>query len=440
VNGKPMASTDVRLITYDPGHFHAALVQKEMYQGVSPRVHVYAPLGPDLLAHLDRIAAFNARSKEPTAWELEVHTSANPLARLVAERSGNVVVLSGRNRGKIDAILAALEARLHVLADKPWIIRVEDLPRLATALELAEKRGLVALDVMTERHEVTTLLQRELVQTPEVFGTIDPGSLERPSVLVESEHFLCKMVAGVPIRRPAWFFDVEQAGEGLADVGTHLVDLVPWMVFPHQEVAVEDIRIHKASRVPTVLSRANFQKVTGEADYPAFLAPYLGSNQLLYYCNTAISYELRGIHVWLNVYWSFEAGPGIGDRHQARFRGTLSQIEVRQGPAEHFQPEVYVVPLRLEDLPRLKDAVARRLEQLQPRYPGVRVEEVEDKLCLVIPDALRVGHEAHFAQVTRQFLRYLQDPTRLPAWEKANMLAKYHVTTQGVHLARAVFR
>ena len=51
---------EIRLMTLDPGHFHAALVQKEMYPDVSPNVHVFAPLGPDLIGHLDRIAAFNA--------------------------------------------------------------------------------------------------------------------------------------------------------------------------------------------------------------------------------------------------------------------------------------------------------------------------------------------------------------------------------------------
>jgi hypothetical protein len=35
---------DVSLIVADPGHFHAALVQKEMYPSLSPEVHVYAPL------------------------------------------------------------------------------------------------------------------------------------------------------------------------------------------------------------------------------------------------------------------------------------------------------------------------------------------------------------------------------------------------------------
>ena len=36
-------------MTLDPGHFHAALIQKEMYPGVAPRVDVYAPLGWDLV-------------------------------------------------------------------------------------------------------------------------------------------------------------------------------------------------------------------------------------------------------------------------------------------------------------------------------------------------------------------------------------------------------
>jgi predicted dehydrogenase len=430
-----MPSRDVRLITYDPGHFHAALVQKEMYQGVSPCVHVYAPLGSDLLAHLERIAGFNSREQHPTSWELEVHTCADPLARLASERRGNVVVLSGRNRSKIDSLLASLKSGLNVLADKPWVIRVEDLPKLKAALDLAEARGLVALDIMTERHEITNLLQRELIHDPEIFGVIDPGSPERPSVFMESEHFLCKTVAGAPNRRPAWFFDVEQAGEGLSDVGTHLVDLVPWILFPNDPISPDEIEITKASRVPTMLSRNDFQKATGEPDYPGFLAPYVVSSQLLYYCNTMVSYRLRGIHVWMNVSWNFEARPGIGDRLLSRFRGNRSSIEIRQGEPEQFRPEVYLVP---EDcyLRQLEAAVRNRLEQLRPSYPGVGVEEVNGKLRLVIPEPLRIGHEAHFARVMRQFLGYLDDPATLPSWEKSNMLAKYHVTTHGVALAR----
>ena len=61
----------VKLITLDPAHFHAALVQKQMLPGISPRVSVFAPLGPDLLAHLKLIEQFNQRTENPTRWELE---------------------------------------------------------------------------------------------------------------------------------------------------------------------------------------------------------------------------------------------------------------------------------------------------------------------------------------------------------------------------------
>src|SRR4051794_18271474 len=107
---------EFRLITLDPGHFHAALIQKEMYAGVANRVAVYAPLGPDLVEHLNRISRFNLRPENPTSWELNIHAAPDFLERMLAERPGNIVVLSGRNRAKIHRIVASLRAGLHVLA------------------------------------------------------------------------------------------------------------------------------------------------------------------------------------------------------------------------------------------------------------------------------------------------------------------------------------
>src|SRR5262249_21109831 len=210
-----IAMTEVKLITLDPGHFHAALVQKESYPGVARRVHVYAPLGPDLFAHLGRIAGFNQRRDNPTAWELETHACPDFLARLLAEKPGNVVVLSGRNRHKIDYLEAAVEGGLNVLADKPWIISATDRLRLEAVLNTAEAKGLIAYDIMTERYEITSILQRALVNDGDIFGSAVPGTLDAPGVLLESVHYLMKSVAGVPLRRPAWFFDTTQQGEGL---------------------------------------------------------------------------------------------------------------------------------------------------------------------------------------------------------------------------------
>jgi predicted dehydrogenase len=426
---------EARLITYDPGHFHAALVQKEMQPGVSAVVHVYAPLGPDLLGHLGRIAAFNSRRDHPTAWELEVHTGRDPLARLLHERPGNVVVISGRNRGKIDAILAAVESGLNVLADKPWVIEAADLPKLQTALDVADHKGLVAYDIMTERYEITSMLQRELINDFDTFGDIEPGTPGDPAVFMESTHYLLKMVAGAPNRRPAWFFDVGQLGEGLTDVGTHLVDLVMWLLFPGQVIdSRSDVEMISARRWPTVLSRADFQRVTGEPNFPASL-PVVSPDRLDYFCNTEVLYSLREAHVKFDIRWDYEAGPGEGDTHVAVVRGSRSTVEVRQGQGTNFRPGLTVLPregLHTE----VRTALDRKVEELQGRFPGIGVEHGPE-LRLIIPQHYHDGHEAHFGLVLRQFLRYLDRADDIPVWERPNMLAKYHVTTQGVKLARS---
>ena len=90
---------DLKLMILDPGHFHAALLQKQMYPDVSPLVSVYSPLGPELLDYLDRVSQFNNRSQAPTSWELDVHAGPHSLEQMLQQRPGNCVILSGRNRG-----------------------------------------------------------------------------------------------------------------------------------------------------------------------------------------------------------------------------------------------------------------------------------------------------------------------------------------------------
>jgi predicted dehydrogenase len=429
--------SEVRLITLDPGHFHAALVQKEMYPGVAKQVHVYAPIGPDLIAHLERIAAFNARRDNPTRWELEIHTGPDPLRRMLHERLGNVMVLAGRNREKIDRILAAVEAGMNVLADKPWIISLEDLPKLRATLDTADAKRVIAYDIMTERYEITSIIQRELVNDPDIIGDICIGTEDDPGVLMESVHYLLKTVAGVPLRRPSWFFDLSEQGEGLTDVGTHLVDLEFFILFPNQSIQFQqEIQILSAKRWPTNLTKANFQQVTGVAEFPDFLSPCIQEDRLAYYCNTVVSYTVRNVHTKLSVLWDLEAPPGCGDTHLAIFRGSRSRVEVRQTKAENFKPEVYVALNRAGDKKGVLAALQAKVSILQARFPGIEVQPLDDEWRVAIPDAYRVGHEAHFAQVTKQFLSYLNEVNSLPAWEKPNMLAKYSVTTQGVHKSR----
>src|SRR5690625_7410564 len=104
---------------------------------------------------------------------------------------------------------------------------------------------------MTERFEITTILQRELSNFEEIFGKVADGSPEDPAITEESVHHFSKMVSGSPLRRPAWFFDVEQKGTGILDVSAHLVELIVWSFFVEQNLQPSGSTIVRAGQCMT---------------------------------------------------------------------------------------------------------------------------------------------------------------------------------------------
>ncbi len=421
------AAEPVKLIVLDPGHFHALLVQKEMYPSLDPTVSVYAPMGPDVVDYLNRIALFNTRKENPTAWKIELHAGPDFFERMLKEHPGNVVILTGRNRPKMDRIEGSINAGLNVLADKPWIITSRDLPRLERVLDQSAKKTLIAYDIMTERFEITSILQKELVNSESIFGKLVSGTNDEPAVMARSVHHLMKVVAGVPLRRPAWFFDVNEYGEGLADVGTHVIDLVQWTAFPHDAVDYKkDIHLLSARRWPTVISKSDFERVTGEREFPASLAAHIKDGKLDYDCNNSVRYTVRGAHVALDIRWNWESAEG--DVYEASFRGTKSRIELRTPGALFVIPE----PASAREVFAALDHWAA----MQKIYPGLAIEHHAKEARIVIPEKYYVGHEDHFGQVTNLFFDYLKAPATLPAWEQSNMLAKYFISTRGVEIAR----
>src|SRR5207302_5990767 len=101
----------------------------------------------------------------------------------------------------------------NVLADKPMAITPEGFNLLRKDFDLARQHKVLLYDIMTERFEIVSILERELARSPELFGTLEKGSLDEPAVIMESVHHFFKEVAGKPLLRPAWFYDVRQQGE-----------------------------------------------------------------------------------------------------------------------------------------------------------------------------------------------------------------------------------
>ena len=96
--------------------------------------------------------------------------------------------------------LGTLAIRINGLITPWWRDDVEDLPKLQAALDTADANRVIAYDIMTERYEITCIIQRELVNDPDIFGDSCVGSDDKPGVFMESVHYLLKTVAGgVPV-------------------------------------------------------------------------------------------------------------------------------------------------------------------------------------------------------------------------------------------------
>lgn len=427
-------NSQVKLITIDPGHFHAALVQKIMYPNVSSDVHVYAPEGPDFNQHLDRIKAYNSRLVNPTKWNEIVYTGNDFLEKMLTEKAGNVVVISGNNRKKAEYIARSINAGLNVLADKPMIISPDDFPSLQAAFKSAVEKGVLLYDIMTERYEVTTILQKLLSQNNDIFGNLQKGSKDEPAVTKVSVHHFSKVVSGNPLKRPAWYFDVRQQGEGIVDVTTHLVDLVQWECFPEQILNPNDIVMESARRWPTSISKEEFSRVTGYDEFPDYLRQDVKDGALNVFANGEMVYQIKGIYAKVSVEWKYEAPTGGGDTHYSVMRGTNCDLVIRQGAEEKYQPVLYAENFKTGTLKEFSVQLEKALKSLP--YDSLRIEvNNNNSLKIIIPPKYRVSHEEHFGQVMAKYLGYLK-AGRLPDWEVPDMITKYYTTTSALKMAR----
>ena len=426
---KGITDKKIQLVTLDPGHFHAALVQKTMYDDVDSVVYVYAPGGNDLQLHTEKIDAYNNRKENPTRWKEEIYTGPDFFEKMIAEKKGNVVVLSGNNQKKSDYILTSLQNGFHVYADKPMAINTEGFEKLKQAFDVAKKNNLVLYDIMTERNEITTILQRELSTMPEIFGTLQKGTAKDPAVVMESVHHFYKFVSGNVLTRPAWFFDASQQGEGIADVMSHLVDLVQWECFPEQTIDIKDIQIDSARHWTTDLDLSSFKAITKTDSFPSYLKNNISNDTLLkIFFNGEINYSIKGVHAKTIALWNFKAPEGAGDTHHSLLRGTKANLVIRQGVEENYQPALYIEPIdKNVDL-------TEAFKKLQAKYSGVELKKSANGWQVVIPSKYKEGHEEHFARVTEKFLEYIKN-NNMPAWEVPNMLTKYFITTKALQIA-----
>ena len=425
-----IAAAAVNLVTVDPGHFHAALVQKRTYPEIAPEVKVFAPDGAELDSHLKLIDSFNSRKESPTAWREETYRGADYLGKFVAAaRAGElgknpIAIFAGKNDRKGDYALAAVEAGVNVLSDKPMAITPEVFAKTEKAARLAQEKGLFFADIMTERNEITTILQRALTQDAALYGEQERGTPEDPAVTKVSVHHFCKLVNGAPLKRPEWYYDTKVQGEGIADVTTHLVDLVQWEAFPDVRLSKSDVEIVSAKTWPTMITPEQFRMSTG-GDWAETMAVD---------ANGEFTWKLRGVHCKVSVVWNFMAPKGTGDTHYSMMRGTKAEVFIRQGAKEGYKPVLYVKARG--DAVATEAALAKALAVVSERISGVGCAKTDEEGTwrITYPSAYDNGHEAHFGQVVEMYLKWMAAGKEDPLYID-NMLVKYHTIVEAWKLA-----
>jgi predicted dehydrogenase len=418
-----------KLIVLNPGHFHAALTLRRSHARLGDDVYVYADAGPDVDAFVELVGSFNARVQDPTHWNLHVYRGADHLDRLLAESPGKVVIVAGKNDTKLDSIARLHERGFFVLGDKPWLIQPSQLDRLK---EVAGSPPL-AMDIMTERHEIANRIQKALMGRAEVFGALrDDGA--QPAISVKSVHHLYKTVNGQPLVRPAWYFDTAVQGEGIADVTTHLVDLVQWMVGGEPFAYERDVELTTARQWSTRVPLQTFAQITGLPAFEPHLRSRIEGGALSYLCNAAISYRLRGMPVHIESVWALEIPRGGGDLHWCLARGEHADLIVDQSAATRFMPELFVHPTDSND--RYAITLAQAIAALQPAFPGIAVDPADaGAFHIRIPKTLRTTHEQHFAAVLDQFLA-LVDGAEPPRNLGPDLITKYELLARAAELSR----
>lgn len=436
---KETTSDKLTLMTLDPGHFHASLIQKSMLPGIDSVCYVYAPKSLGVSAHNALLNEYNIREENPTGWKVESYIDSDFLEKMLEEKPGNIVVLAGNNKRKTDYIHKSVSAALNVLSDKPMAINKEGFNLLIDAFDVAKEKQVLLYDIMTERYNIFSILQKELVHNADLFGTLEKGTIDNPAIIKNSVHHFYKEVSGKPLIRPDWYYDVEQEGEGIVDVTTHSIDLIQWQLFPENVFDYKaDVEVLNANRYPTKISLEHFKRSTGDSVFPGFLQKDVKNDTLNVYANGEINYSLKGVHSKVAVQWNYQAPEGSGDTHLSQIRGTRSIVSIKQGKEQNYKPRLYLEPAAATGFTEDdKKAITAGFETIASKYKGIALKPEGNGYVVDVPADLLEGHEEHFAHVANKFLDYVR-AGEMPEWEKSYMLTKYYITTEALAKAKTL--
>lgn len=421
---------EVKIILLNPTHSHAAIVQNEQLSQMDSNVYVYAPEKNELQEYFQQINSFNSRKNNPTRWNEVNYFGKDYLEKMVQEKRGNVVVLSGNNRIKIDYIEQSVNAGLNVFSDKPMVINKAGFEHLKNAYATAKQKGILMFDMMTERYSLINKIQKSLMQDTLLFGKIQQGTPEHPAIMESSVHHYYRGGKG---NRPSWFFDVLQQGEGIADVTTHLIDLTMWKSLPNEIVDyTKDVKVISAKHWPVNLTRKEFSTATSLPEIPESLKSYMKDSVLEVFADGSINYRIKGVNAGVKVEWCAATPKDGSDLKNAYAEGTKATLKIFQEYGQKL-PKLYVQKGEKVSEKDFQVNLEKAVANLSAAYPGITLSKDSENIEIILPADLELKHDPTF----KVFLNYLINRD-MPQWEVPNTLAKYYITTTALEIAQKI--
>ena len=417
---------EIKIIQINPTHSHAAAAQNEQLPQIDTNVYVYTPDKSEVTEYLERIHSLNTRKNNPTKWNEVVYSGEDYLKKMVADKKGNVVVIAGNNRVKIDYIEQSINAGLNVFSDKPMVINKAGFERLKEAYAVAQRKNILMFDMMTERYNLMNGIQKSLMMDTALFGKIQYGSPEHPAMMESSVHHFYRGGKG---NRPYWFFDVAEEGEGIVDVATHLIDLTFWKTFPDEIIDyTRDVKVMSAEHYSVDITENQFKIATSLSKLPESLHQYMSDTVMKIFANGNITYQVKGVYAAVKITWNFEPPKGGGDLRSAYAEGTKCTMLIEQ---EYGQaPKLYVKNGQNIEQNVFEENLKQSVVNLQTKYPGISLAKEGENFQIVIPQDLKVYNDPIF----KVFIGYLVNRD-MPKWEIPNTIAKYYITTTALEMA-----
>jgi predicted dehydrogenase len=212
---------------------------------------------------------------------------------------------------------------------------------------------------------------------------------------------------------------VRVQGSGPVDIPTHAVDQAQWLVDGDATAPV----LLSARAWSTPVPAEAFRRITGEAEFPRELAPFVEGDTLHYRCNAELVYRIGRVTASAATRWNLSPSPGGADASRTVAHGTRADVRLEQSVRTDHRRRVFLEP-------RPGGAgLARPLRETvtawQSELPGLTVVPAgPDAFEVIVPPPLDGGHETHFARVLDEFLRTV-DAQRWPAALAERTLAKY---------------